>query len=219
VCVARGRVGIDRFCSDRVNAESDGGCTGRGGPSDRGPEALATAQATLEMQLVTLYASLPARTAVVLTGHSDPRRMILLNARKVAFESAVESGKKVEEMNRCGPRVMGGRWKRSRMPSVGCYLWGSSRPMCTDCLRLPSGRVRRRSMCWLGRCTLVRLPHSHTQTRSQSKPNISTRYGDGRTCVGCSTRRSNFRIQVSGQALGCGHKYLDDDTGFEEWQC
>jgi len=70
-------------------------------PTEASPEALATAQATLNAQLVTLYASLPARTAVVLfTGHSDPRRMASLNARKVAFESAIKSGKKAEEMDR-----------------------------------------------------------------------------------------------------------------------
>ena len=70
-------------------------------PTEASPEALATAQATLNTQLVTLYASLPARTAVVIfTGHSDPRRMASLNARKVAFESAIKSGKKAEEMDR-----------------------------------------------------------------------------------------------------------------------
>jgi RNA exonuclease 1 len=70
-------------------------------PAEASPEALATAQATLDTQLVTLYASLPVRTAaVIFTGHSDPRRMTSLNARKVAFESAIKSGKKAEEMDR-----------------------------------------------------------------------------------------------------------------------
>jgi RNA exonuclease 1 len=41
-------------------------------PTKASPEALATAQVTLDAQLVTLYASLPARTAaVIFTGHSD----------------------------------------------------------------------------------------------------------------------------------------------------
>ncbi|KAF8444970.1 hypothetical protein L210DRAFT_3394720 [Boletus edulis BED1] len=70
-------------------------------PTEPSLEALATAQATLDAQLTTLYAALPARTAVVMfTGHSDPRRMASLNARKVAFESAIKSGKKAEEMDR-----------------------------------------------------------------------------------------------------------------------
>ena len=55
----------------------------------------------LDAQLVTFYTSLPARTAVViLTGHPDPRRIASLNARKVAFESAINSGKKAENMDR-----------------------------------------------------------------------------------------------------------------------
>ncbi|KAG6375627.1 hypothetical protein JVT61DRAFT_3195 [Boletus reticuloceps] len=70
-------------------------------PTEPSLEALATAQATLDAQLTMLYAALPARTAVVMfTGHSDPRRMASLNARKVAFESAIKSGKKAEEMDR-----------------------------------------------------------------------------------------------------------------------
>ncbi|KAG8214189.1 hypothetical protein J3R82DRAFT_10978 [Butyriboletus roseoflavus] len=70
-------------------------------PIEASPEILAAAQATLNEQLVTLYASLPARTAVVIfTGHSDPRQMASLNARKAAFESAIKSGKKAEEIDR-----------------------------------------------------------------------------------------------------------------------
>ncbi|KAF8554782.1 ribonuclease H-like protein [Imleria badia] len=72
-----------------------------GAPTESSPETLASAQATLNAHLVALYASLPARTAVIIfTGHSDPRRMASLNARKVAFESAIKSGKKAEEMDR-----------------------------------------------------------------------------------------------------------------------
>lgn len=70
-------------------------------PTEASPEVLAAAQATLNEQLVTLYTSLPARTAVVIfTGHSDPRRMASLNARKIAFESAIKGGKKAEEIDR-----------------------------------------------------------------------------------------------------------------------
>ncbi|KAG1889870.1 hypothetical protein F4604DRAFT_1876618 [Suillus subluteus] len=57
-------------------------------PAEPSPIVLANAQATLNNQLVTLYTSLPARTALIIfTGHSDPRRMASLNARKSAFES------------------------------------------------------------------------------------------------------------------------------------
>lgn len=55
--------------------------------------------ATLDSQLKELYDSLPPRTAVVIfTGHSDPRRMAELNARKSAFEMAIRSGKTPEEL-------------------------------------------------------------------------------------------------------------------------
>lgn len=65
------------------------------------PEALLAAQTKLNSHLATLYASLHPRTAVVIfTGHSDPRRMSVLNARKSAFESAIRSGKKAEDIDR-----------------------------------------------------------------------------------------------------------------------
>jgi hypothetical protein len=91
-------VGIDRCCLVRVDAESDGGCTG---PSDRSVSRSARdCPGHIGPQLVTLYASLPARAAVVsFTGHSDPRRVASLNAREVAFESAIKSGKKAEEID------------------------------------------------------------------------------------------------------------------------
>jgi RNA exonuclease 1 len=70
-------------------------------PAEPSPIVLASAQATLNNQLVTLYASLPARTAlIILTGHSDPRRMASLNARKSTFESAIRSGKKAEDIDK-----------------------------------------------------------------------------------------------------------------------
>ncbi|KAJ6493808.1 ribonuclease H [Mycena vulgaris] len=73
-----------------------------------GPDVLEPVLQTLDQHLKTLYASLPPRTAlVVFTGHSDPRRMALLNARKSAFESAIRSGMPAEEL---GPD---GRWTAS----------------------------------------------------------------------------------------------------------
>lgn len=70
-------------------------------PSEASPEALAAVQETLNERLAALYTSLPARTALVIfTGHSDPRRMASLNARKVTFESAIKNGKKAEEIDR-----------------------------------------------------------------------------------------------------------------------
>ena len=71
-------------------------------PTEASPEALVTAQATLDGKLVTFYAaSLPAcTTMVIFTGHSDPRQLASLNAREVAFESAIKSRKKTEELDR-----------------------------------------------------------------------------------------------------------------------
>ncbi|KAF8143342.1 ribonuclease H [Mycena galopus ATCC 62051] len=64
-----------------------------------GQDVMDPVLATLDAQLKTLYASLPPRTAlVVFTGHSDPRRMVLLNARKTAFETAIRSGLPAEEL-------------------------------------------------------------------------------------------------------------------------
>lgn len=55
----------------------------------------------LNTQLKTLYESLPSRTAfLIFTGHSDPRRMSTLNARKTAFETSLKSGKTPEEIGK-----------------------------------------------------------------------------------------------------------------------
>ena len=93
----------------------------------------------LGAQLVTLYTSLPARTTVaIFTGHSDPRRKASLNARKVAFESAIKIGKKAEEMDRSVwwtasdvRALKEDVWKVER----GSLILGSSRPICRDRLR------------------------------------------------------------------------------------
>ncbi|OAX33367.1 hypothetical protein K503DRAFT_869590 [Rhizopogon vinicolor AM-OR11-026] len=70
-------------------------------PGEPSPIVLANAQAILNNQLITLYASLPPRTAfIIFTGHSDPRRMASLNGRKSAFESAIRSGKNAEDMDK-----------------------------------------------------------------------------------------------------------------------
>ncbi|TFL03120.1 ribonuclease H-like domain-containing protein [Pterulicium gracile] len=67
------------------------------------PASLQVVLDTLNAQLETLYSSLPPRTALLIfTGHSDPRRMTALNARKSYFETALRSGKKLEEIPKEG---------------------------------------------------------------------------------------------------------------------
>ena len=64
-----------------------------------GPEELESVYAAFDTHLRTLYAALPPRTAILLfSSHSDPRRMSALNARKFAFDTAIRSGKKPEEL-------------------------------------------------------------------------------------------------------------------------
>lgn len=54
---------------------------------------------SLNSRLERLYEALPARTALIIfTGHSDPRTMAALNARKSAFENAIRSGKNAEDL-------------------------------------------------------------------------------------------------------------------------
>ncbi|KAG5349445.1 hypothetical protein C0989_003902 [Termitomyces sp. Mn162] len=63
------------------------------------PETLKPIFETLNTQLETLHAALPPRTALVIfTGHSDPRRMSQLSARKTSFDNALRSGKTPEQM-------------------------------------------------------------------------------------------------------------------------
>ncbi|KAF9050462.1 ribonuclease H [Panaeolus papilionaceus] len=53
----------------------------------------------LNTHLKSIHASLPSRTALIIfTGHSDPRKMSLLNQRKSAFENGLKSGRTPEEM-------------------------------------------------------------------------------------------------------------------------
>ena len=57
----------------------------------------------LNTHLKKVHAALPPRTALVIfTGHSDPRRMSLLNARKNALESALKSERTPEEIGTGG---------------------------------------------------------------------------------------------------------------------
>lgn len=63
------------------------------------PAELAPILSNLNHHLQALHDALPPRTALVIfTGHSDPRKMSLLNARKNAFESAIKSGKGIDEV-------------------------------------------------------------------------------------------------------------------------
>lgn len=53
----------------------------------------------LNNNLKALHASLPPRTALLIfTGHSDPRPMSLLSARKYRFEHAIRTGKEPTEL-------------------------------------------------------------------------------------------------------------------------
>ncbi|KAF9526559.1 ribonuclease H [Crepidotus variabilis] len=70
-------------------------------------EELAPVLKDLNRHLTALHASLPPRTAfLIFTGHSDPRKMAQLNARKSRWETALKSGKSVEEV----VNVEGVRW-------------------------------------------------------------------------------------------------------------
>ena len=56
---------------------------------------------TLNAHLEKLYAALPPRTAIIIfTGHSDPRRMSELNARKATFETALRQGKSLDDVGK-----------------------------------------------------------------------------------------------------------------------
>ncbi|KAJ7213036.1 ribonuclease H [Mycena pura] len=68
-------------------------------PPPPGADVMDPVLTALDAHLKALTAALPPRTAlVVFTGHSEPRRMALLNARKSAFEAAIRSGMPPEEV-------------------------------------------------------------------------------------------------------------------------
>jgi RNA exonuclease 1 len=84
------------------------GTTPKLGPDDLPPpptppptqEALNEALKTLNTQLTNIHGNLPPRTAfIIFTGHSDPRRMSALNARKAQFDTAIKSGKAPETLD------------------------------------------------------------------------------------------------------------------------
>ncbi|KAG7096805.1 hypothetical protein E1B28_004214 [Marasmius oreades] len=63
------------------------------------PEVIATVLSDLNARLKSLHASLPSRTALIIfTGHSDPRHMVVLNARKHAFETAIRNGRSTQAL-------------------------------------------------------------------------------------------------------------------------
>ena len=75
------------------------------------PAAVEDALKTLNSQLSVIHASLPSRTAfVIFTGHSDPRPMVALQARRSAFESMMKasiptSSKVIPNTASVGPTV------------------------------------------------------------------------------------------------------------------
>lgn len=61
-------------------------------PATIDADAVNTALKSLNAHMSVIHASLPPRTAfVVFTGHSDPRTMVALQARKSAFENALRA--------------------------------------------------------------------------------------------------------------------------------
>jgi RNA exonuclease 1 len=65
------------------------------------PPDLPTVLRDLDTRLTGLHAALPPHTALVLlSGHSDPRRMSALNAKKNAFDTIVRSGKRLEDLDK-----------------------------------------------------------------------------------------------------------------------
>lgn len=65
------------------------------------PAEIPAILARLDTHLKTLHASLPPRTALMIfTGHSDPRHMVVLNARKSTFETALRGGKTTDEIGK-----------------------------------------------------------------------------------------------------------------------
>ncbi|TDL16847.1 hypothetical protein BD410DRAFT_901803 [Rickenella mellea] len=70
-------------------------------PPPPSPATLSAAYKTLNTHLSALLSTLPPHTALVIfTGHSDPRPMSQLNARKSVWENEMKKGKKAEEVDR-----------------------------------------------------------------------------------------------------------------------
>ncbi|KAA1467017.1 hypothetical protein DENSPDRAFT_767734 [Dentipellis sp. KUC8613] len=69
--------------------------------SDKPPVNLRNVLSTLNTRLAAILAALPSRTAFILfSGHSDPRRMSALNAKKNVFETALRAGKSLDDLDR-----------------------------------------------------------------------------------------------------------------------
>lgn len=67
-------------------------------PVPTSPAVLAPHLAGLNEHLAKFHASLPPRTALfIFTGHSDPRKMSALNARKAVFETALKNREYAEK--------------------------------------------------------------------------------------------------------------------------
>ena len=148
-------MGIDHLCSVRVDPESDGGCAD---PSDRGVPRSARDCTSVGLATRHLYASLPTRTAVVIFfGHSDPLQMASLNVRKVAFESAIKSGKKAEEMDRSEwwTASDGRALEEIEKAKRGFFFWGGQVDLCVLIV------ITRHIYTLRGRCRWKRLSSTH----------------------------------------------------------
>ncbi|KAF8907850.1 hypothetical protein CPB84DRAFT_1767719 [Gymnopilus junonius] len=70
------------------------------------PEILSQSLSSLNTHLRALHSALPPRTALIIfSGHSDPRKMSVLNARKNTFEGLLKSGRTPEEIMKGGHGV------------------------------------------------------------------------------------------------------------------
>jgi RNA exonuclease 1 len=64
-------------------------------------EELDATLSQLNTHLKMIYTALPSSTALIIfTGHSDPRNMVALNARKNAFEAAIRGGKPTDTLEK-----------------------------------------------------------------------------------------------------------------------
>ncbi|KAI0060520.1 hypothetical protein BV25DRAFT_1917618 [Artomyces pyxidatus] len=74
--------------------------TSKADKEERAPASLRDVLAALDGHLAGLHSALPPRTAfIAFSGHSDPRRMSALNAKKNAFETALRAGRTGEEVD------------------------------------------------------------------------------------------------------------------------
>lgn len=92
------------FCAGiqpKAPLNENGVAAPKSAPEDPPPQLTHEALSRLNSHLALIYASLPSRTAfVVFTGHSDPREMVALQARKNEFDGALKAGKTPEDVPR-----------------------------------------------------------------------------------------------------------------------